>query len=216
MICTHYNHLTHLHFTNKITGSFRQQKCEREGFFFCASIEVPFDKIRDELNTNVERDENYTREHLEKLDELNKHKYLSPKYQINVIYIRRVSIHDKPNKLWRYYTIRSVAEKWQIFNRICYTFRLWNRNGDVKHGGGVGIYIRIYIKFEVLNDISKLNESIEHLWVKIEGRKKNSASLKFSIFYWPSSENNKKIEWIEKQDSVLSVVKSTWRDNHNN
>ena len=99
MICTHYNHLTHLHFTNKITGSFRQQKCEREGFFFYASIEVPFDKVRDELNTNVERDENYTREHLEKLDELNKHKYLSPKYQINVIYIRRVSIHDKPNKL---------------------------------------------------------------------------------------------------------------------
>ena len=119
MICTHHNHLTHLHFTNKITDSFRQQKCEREGFFFCASIEVPFDKIRDELNTNVERDENYTREHLEKLDELNKHKYLSPKYQINVIYIRRVSIHDKPNKLWRYYTIRNVAEKWQIFNRIC-------------------------------------------------------------------------------------------------
>ena len=73
MICTHHNHLTHLHFTNKITGSFRQQKCEREGFFFYASIEVPFDKVRDELDTNVERDENYTKEHLEKLDELNKH-----------------------------------------------------------------------------------------------------------------------------------------------
>ena len=41
--------------------------------FSCASIELTFHKVRDELNTNVERDENYTNEHLEKLDELEKH-----------------------------------------------------------------------------------------------------------------------------------------------
>ena len=28
------------------------------------------------------------------------------------------------------------------------------------------------------------------------------------VFYQPSSENNKNFEWIEKLDSILSIVKS--------
>ena len=33
------------------------------------------------------------------------------------------------------------------------------------------------------------------------------------VFYQPSSEKNKKLEWIEKLDSPLSIVKSTWSGN---
>ena len=33
------------------------------------------------------------------------------------------------------------------------------------------------------------------------------------MFYQPSSEYNKKPEWIEKLDSVLSIVKSRWNGN---
>ena len=85
------------------------------------------------------------------------------------------------------------------------------RNRDEKRGGGVGIYIRDTIEFKVRNGISKLDESIEHLWVEIQGRKKSSACLT-GVFYQPSSENNKKLEWIEKLDFVLSIVKSTWNE----
>ena len=67
------------------------------------------------------------------------------------------------------------------------------RNRDEKRGGGVGIYIRDTIEFMIRNDISKLDESIEHLWVEIQGRKKNSAYL-IGVFHQPSSENNKKPE----------------------
>ena len=79
-------------------------KMQKIGFAFLAftcffSIELPFHKVKDELSTNIKTDANCTNEHLEKLDELKKHKYLSPKYPINVIYIRRISIHDKPNKV---------------------------------------------------------------------------------------------------------------------
>ena len=42
--------------------------------------------------------------------------------------------------------------------------------------------------------------------MEIQGKKKNSAYL-IGIFYHPSSENNKKIKWIKKLDSVLSIVK---------
>ena len=39
----------------------------------CASIELQFYKVKDELNASVESDENYTNEHLEKLGKLKKH-----------------------------------------------------------------------------------------------------------------------------------------------
>ena len=83
------------------------------------------------------------------------------------------------------------------------------RDRDEKCGGGAGVYIRDTIEFEVCSDILKLDDSIEHLWVEIQGRKKNSACL-IGVLYQPSSENNKKLEWLEKLDSVLSIVKSTW------
>ena len=51
------------------------------------------------------------------------------------------------------------------------------RNRDEKRGGGVGIYIRDTTEFKLRSDISKLDDSIEHLWVEIQGRKKNSACL---------------------------------------
>ena len=86
------------------------------------------------------------------------------------------------------------------------------RNRDEKRGDGVGIYIGDTIEFKVRSDISKLDDSIEHLWVEIEGKKKNSACF-IGVFYQPSSENNKKLEWIEKLDSVLSIVKSNWNGN---
>ena len=38
---------------------------------------------------------------------------------------------------------------------------------------------------------------------------KNSA-CRIGVFYQPNSENSKKLEQIEKLDSVLSIVKSTW------
>ena len=84
------------------------------------------------------------------------------------------------------------------------------RDRDEKRGGGAGVYIRDTIEFEVCSDILKLDDSIEHLWVEIQGRKKNSACL-IGVFYQPISENNKKLEWLEKLDSVLSIVKSTWK-----
>ena len=45
-----------------------------------------------------------------------------------------------------------------------YEFAYWNR--DEKCGGGVGIYVRDTIEFKVRSDTSKLDDLIEHLWVK--------------------------------------------------
>ena len=100
MICTYCKLLTHLHCTNTKLLTISDSKNVKEwACFSCASIELPFHKVRDELNTSVESDANYINEHLEKLGKLKKQSYLPPNYPISVIYIRRVSIHDKTNKL---------------------------------------------------------------------------------------------------------------------
>ena len=66
--------MTYLHYTNTKSLAISDIKNTTEWTCFsCASIELPFHKVRDELNTNAESDENYTNEHLEKLDELKKH-----------------------------------------------------------------------------------------------------------------------------------------------
>ena len=83
------------------------------------------------------------------------------------------------------------------------------RNRDEKRGGGVGVYIKDCITYKIRNDIIGLDNSLEHLWVEVKGKNKKSP-YSIGIVYQPSSENAKKIEWIEKIDAVLSSIKSTW------
>ena len=81
------------------------------------------------------------------------------------------------------------------------------RNRDEKKGGGVGVHIKDCITYETRNDIISLDNSLEHLWVKVKGQNK-----KIALFDWDCLpvKNAKKIEWIEKIDAVLSSIKSTW------
>lgn len=58
------------------------------------------------------------------------------------------------------------------------------------------MYITDMIELKVRNDISKLDESIDHLWIEIQERKKHCTCL-IGLFYQSSSEINKKIECIE-------------------
>ena len=84
-----------------------------------------------------------------------------------------------------------------------------NKNRDEKRGGGVGVYIKDRITYKIRNDKISLEDSLEHLWVEIKGKNKKSSYL-IGVAYQPSSENAKKIEWIEKIDAASSSIKSTW------
>ena len=73
MICTYCKLLTHLHCTNAKTLTISNTKNAKEWICFsCASIELPFRKVKDELSANIKSDANYPNEHLEKI-ELKKH-----------------------------------------------------------------------------------------------------------------------------------------------
>ena len=89
MICTYCKLLTHLHCTNTKTITISNTKNMKDWICFsCASIELPFHKLKDGLSSHIKSDVNYMNKHLEKPNDLKKHiKYLYPKYPINVIYI---------------------------------------------------------------------------------------------------------------------------------
>ena len=84
------------------------------------------------------------------------------------------------------------------------------RNRDNKRGGGIGAYIKSSVSFKLRPDINSMDKSIEHLWVEIKGKNKNS-SLLIGIFYQPSSQERDKLVWIDKLNQLLSQIHIIWQ-----
>ena len=197
MTCTYCKLLIHLHCTNTKSLIISDTKNSKEWTCFsCASTELPYNKVRDELNTNIESDENYTNEHLEKLDELKKHLSIchlntqSMSYTFDEFqFLINQTLFDviTPSETW----LKNEKHLLEYVRLSGYQFAY--QNWDEKHVWGVRIFVRDAIEFKAHNDITKLDKSIDHLLVEIQQRKKNCVCL-IGIFYQLSSENNKKIE----------------------
>ena len=108
--------------------------------------------MRDELNTNVESDANYTNEHLEKLDELKK--------EISICHLNTQSMSSTFDKFQfminqTNFDVITLSETWlKSAKHLLKNVRLPGyefayRNRDEKLGGGVGTYIRDTIEFKV-------------------------------------------------------------------
>ena len=80
---------------------------------------------------------------------------------------------------------------------------------NVDRGGGVGFYIRENIKYKVRKDLEKIDNSIEHQWIEICGKNKNSSYL-IGAVYQPSSDDRDKQVWIEKFDNLISKIITKW------
>ena len=86
-----------------------------------------------------------------------------------------------------------------------YKFSYWTRNKR----RGVCLYIKDSIGYKVRHDLNKIDESIEHLWIECKGNNCNKSYL-VAALYQPSSDEKEKLIWIEKLDTLLSIVNSTW------
>ena len=62
------------------------------------------------------------------------------------------------------------------------------KNRDEQRGGGVGMYIKDTIKYKERQDLSKLDEGIEHMWI----------------------EDQEKLMWNQKLDTIISAITATW------
>ena len=111
--------------------------------------------MRDELNTNVESDEYYANEHLEKLDELQKHGsicHLSTE-SMSSTFDEFQFMMNQTN-----FDVIALSETWLKNDKhvLEYVrlpgFEFAYRIRDEKGGGGVGIYIRDKIEFKEIRN----------------------------------------------------------------
>ena len=93
--------------------------------------------------------------------------------------------------------------KYQDIVSFCY------KNRDKRRGGDVGMYIKDTIKYKERQDFSKLDETIEHMWIECQGKNKNKNYL-VGVFYQPRPEDKEKLIWIQKLDTILSAITTTW------
>ena len=83
------------------------------------------------------------------------------------------------------------------------------KNREVKRGGGVGLYIKDELSFKERKDIDNLDVTIGHHWVELKGKNKNS-NLLLGTMYQPSSCEVEKSQWLEKLDTLLSLIHTKW------
>ena len=65
------------------------------------------------------------------------------------------------------------------------------------------------IKYKEWQDLSKLDETVEHMWIECRGKNKNKNYL-VGVFYQPCPEDKEKLIGIKKLGTILSAITATW------
>lgn len=81
-------------------------------------------------------------------------------------------------------------------------------NRDENSGGGIGVYVKDCTNCKVRNDIVSIDETLDHLWIEVQGKNKRSPYL-IRIVSQPSSKNAKKKSYgLKKIDAMPSSIKN--------
>ena len=83
------------------------------------------------------------------------------------------------------------------------------RNRSNRRGGGVGIYIKDHIKYTQRRDLIEKEDELEHLWIEVQGKNKNSNVL-VGVFYQPNFDAQSQHTWLSKFDKLLNEILSSW------
>ena len=76
------------------------------------------------------------------------------------------------------FDVMSISETWlkDDSNLLQYVtipgYRFEYKNRDTRRGGGVAFYLKDHLQYKVRNDITRLDDQIEHLWLEIQGKNK--------------------------------------------
>ena len=112
------------------------------------------------------------------------------------------------------FDIISMSETWLKNNSLLlqhvtipgYT-HAFNSRDKIK-GGGVGVYIKESIKFKRRTDIEERYPSLEHLWLELPGRNKNSKVLLGVLYRSESILPNR--DWLELFECLVTDLVSSW------
>ena len=181
----------------------------------CLHTVLPFFNQID-LDTSVQSTSSQDSEHINQhLDILKQHKCHTSIAHINVQSL--LSTFDAFSLMMNTYNFDIVAlsETWLKESHHLQNYVQINgynatfKNRENKKGGGVGLYIKDHLKYTVRHDLSKIDETLEILWVEIRGRNKNNSYLVGSI-YQPSSNETEKRQWLERFDRLITEIYVKW------
>ena len=112
------------------------------------------------------------------------------------------------------FDVVSMSETWLKNNELllqhvavpgyCYAFR----NRDRIRGGGVGVYVRDTIKFVRRRDIEERHSELEHIWIELPGRNKNTKILLGTIYR--SESQMRYSEWIQAFEDLMNDIVASW------
>ena len=111
------------------------------------------------------------------------------------------------------FDILTLSETWlqnnthQIAHVQIPGYSLVFKNRCEKRGGGVAVYIREELKYKERNYLMRVEPFVEHIWIEISGKNKNSNVL-LGVFYQPDSDPARKVSGLEKFESILAAVHS--------
>ena len=83
------------------------------------------------------------------------------------------------------------------------------KNRDERRGGGIGIYIKDTIKYKERQNLSKLDETIEHNVDRVS-REEQKKNYLVGVFYQPRSEDKEILIWSQKLGTIPSAITATW------
>ena len=66
------------------------------------------------------------------------------------------------------------------------------------------------MSFNVRHDLGKLDESIEILWIEVQGSNNKNAPVVTGVVYQPSSNETEKLVWLEKSERILTGIYIKW------
>ena len=110
------------------------------------------------------------------------------------------------------FDIASVTETWlkNDITQINYVqisgYEFVFNNRTTSKGGGVGLYISETYTYKVRQYITNLDQSIEHQWVEVKGRKNKNSSFLVGCIYQPSSNESENRKWCEIFDSLMTQI----------
>ena len=112
------------------------------------------------------------------------------------------------------FDVISMSETWLKDNSLllqhinipgyCNAFR----NRDKIKCGGVGVYVMETIKFKRRKDIEDRYPALEHLWIELPGRNKNSKILLDTIYRSQSQMHFS--DWLHTLEGLLSEIVASW------
>ena len=117
------------------------------------------------------------------LDVLKKHQCYTPVVHLNTKSLP-LSFDEFSHMMNKYkFDIVALSETWLKNNKTQLEYvqidgyKSEFKNRESKSGGGVGFYIKEHMNFNVRHDLGKIDESIEILWIEVQGRNKNTPVL---------------------------------------